>query len=289
MSVGPYNPETSGRTPFNPLRAIKNSRENIDRAVWKAKPVNVEGIGGFVFDHAAETQLRADSEITDHYTELNSFFNDHVARKPLELTFRGFRGELVLEKPKGLIGRIDQIESKLDQVPAWAGDWTPTQLKKIRALAKRTTDVVNTVDEAIQRAGNIMPFLKGSAPESRVHAAYRDLMALRETAKIFNVDSPFGVISYFDEDAKKAAPRTFVIKTIVLTSPEETNDEVDISITVKEVQFAQAQSEKRIDAGAQGRAKPQRSPLVINGMSSGAETSVTRLPAMFGINEAESA
>lgn len=248
---------------------------------WIVEPVGAAGVVKFLFDYEGSTSLTADSDITDHFTEKNDFFNDHVARKPIELTFRGFVGELVLRKPTGLAGALESAQSKLAQVPAYLGDYTPTQLAKLQKLARKTQDVVNTVDNVLQRAGNLVDSLTGAAPVSAQQAALVKLMAMRDGATVFKVSTRLGFISRFDKSTQKAVPRFFTIKRLVVTQEEDTVDASDISITVKEVQFAGASSE--ISEVADGRAKAQRAAEVNRGLTGGTFVPTTLLPAKLGL------
>lgn len=51
------------------------------------------GIAGFVFNVPKMEQVRLSNDITDHYSDNNTVFNDHIARKPVTVTVSGLQGE----------------------------------------------------------------------------------------------------------------------------------------------------------------------------------------------------
>jgi hypothetical protein len=78
------------------------------------RPKSAEGIGGFVFDIPDNESVQLQSDITDHYTESNSFLNDHIVRKPIILTLSGFVGELVYRSPAGVEGAVQEVNNRLE-------------------------------------------------------------------------------------------------------------------------------------------------------------------------------
>lgn len=51
------------------------------------------GIAGFKFHCPRSEQINMESDITDHYTDVNSAVQDHIARKPITINLSGFQGE----------------------------------------------------------------------------------------------------------------------------------------------------------------------------------------------------
>lgn len=51
------------------------------------------GIAGFKFHCPQSEQVNMESDITDHYTDINSAVQDHIARKPITITLSGYQGE----------------------------------------------------------------------------------------------------------------------------------------------------------------------------------------------------
>ena len=97
--------------PWNPVSDISQGRNYLDTLAnnFILKPATNKGINGYVFSVAAETTATADTDITDHYTEYNNFFQDHAALRPIEITLRGFAAENVLPAPQGVTGVLSDF------------------------------------------------------------------------------------------------------------------------------------------------------------------------------------
>ena len=75
---------------------ISNATGFLDnKANTLLKPKSAKGISGFLFDVPDTESLTLSADITDHYTENNSYVNDHIVRKPTTVNLSGFIGELV--------------------------------------------------------------------------------------------------------------------------------------------------------------------------------------------------
>lgn len=84
------NQETlQGSTTKNVNKHLKNI--NINDAI--ASVFTSTGIAGFKFHCPQREQVNMESDITDHYTDINSAVQDHIARRPITITLNGFQGE----------------------------------------------------------------------------------------------------------------------------------------------------------------------------------------------------
>ncbi len=85
--------------------ALKNSI-NVGEAIINI--FGAWGIAGFKF-HCPETEtITLQNDITTHYVENNSPIQDHIASRPVELTFTGFQGDYFYS--------LHKIESALSEV-----------------------------------------------------------------------------------------------------------------------------------------------------------------------------
>lgn len=270
---------------FNPVNAITSARAYADTLAnnWLVKPATAEGIYGFVFDYEGETTLQADADITDHYTEQNTFFQDHVALKPLEVTMRGYAGEIVHEAPQGVAGLLGNLTNKLTVVDALLGKYTPQATQKIKQALTKATLVVNRVDDAINRAQNLVRLVGGSPATSRIEQAFSKLMALRDTAQVFTLVSPWGLL------AGRDGPRAFVIKRLAFVAEDETKNWLDIMVGMREIRFADVvgsgsgQTPEVSKANNAGRAIPQRQAQVNKGTTSGIPVPKLKVLSSFGV------
>jgi len=226
-----YTPDgtsPSSTSSFNPVSMVASARGMLDTLANKfiLKPANAKGLAGFVFDYEGDTQLVMQSEITDHYTEQNTFINDNAAQKPQRITLRGFVAELVSNPNTGVLGVINTLQGKLTTLDAITGKYTPSVVQKIQAGLTSATNVVNKVDNVISRAQNAIGLFTGaSTAPTKQQLAYQQLYALWANNTVFTLDTPFG---YF---------RSVMIEHMMFIQDETTTDWSEISVTVKEVRF----------------------------------------------------
>lgn len=212
------------------LSTIQSGRNYLDGLANKyiVKPKTVTGIGGFVFDYEGETRVSRQADITDHYSENNEFLNDHMAMRPFRLTLRGFVAELVFQKPAGILGALQTVQTRLGVVPAYLGKYTPQGLQKAQAVLTQATQVVNKVDQSLARIKNVVGlFKKGTQGPTRQQEAFRILETLQEKREIFLVETPYRI---FDHMALEA---------IDFVQPEETRGMSDVVVTLKQMRFAE--------------------------------------------------
>ena len=232
------NPAISGanfvRDRLNPVTAVTNGRKYLDTLANKylVKPKSAHGINGFVFDCEMETTVTLQAEITEHYTENNNFIMDHVAHKPMRLVLRGLIGELVESPPQGVTGALSLLQGKLSTIDAMLGKYTPGSLKKIQGLVTKATDTVNKIDNYISRAQNLVGLFLGSTPgPTKQQQAFLNLYGMWSSNQVFTVETPF---RYFDSMA---------IEQITCTQEEDSKYVSDITVTLKEIRFANVDSQ----------------------------------------------
>ena len=278
-------------TPWNPANAIPNGQQALNTLAnnFILKPATFAGINGFLFSVSAETTAAADTDITDHYTEYNTFFQDHAALRPIEITMRGYTGEQVVSSPSGVTGVLSTLQSKLTQLPALLGKYTPQALSKVSAVVTTTQNFVNQVDNVVGRVQNLAGLILGSAgPASAQVKAFRQLMAMRDSRCVFNLNTPWGYVATLDPTTSKQKPRSFVIKRLVFEQPEETEDKTDIIVTLKEVRFAtvastgNGQTAQEALQNTQGVQQQQAQGQTNKGTTSGLSTPVSSLFSSFG-------
>lgn len=223
--------EAASASQFNPINMITSGRRYLDTLTNKyiLKPANAKGLAGFLFDYEGETEIIVQSEITDHYSEQNTFVNDHAAQKPQRIILRGYVGEVVTNPNLGVLGALATLQGKLTSLPALLGKYTPSVVQKISAGVTSATNTVNKIDNAISRAQNIVGLFIGSAPAAtKQQKAYQQLYALWSNNTVFTLDTPF---NYF---------RSVMIEAMTISQPEETKEWSEWSVTVKEVRFTGA-------------------------------------------------
>lgn len=271
--------QSAASSSLNPLNMIASGRGYLDTLANKfiLKPANAKGLAGFVFDYEGDTVVYHVSEITDHYSEQNTFVNDMAAQKPARIVLRGFVAELVANPGVGVLGAIATLQGKLTTLPAILGKYTPAVIQKIQGLATTATSVVNTVDNAISRAQNLVGLFVGSAvAPTKQQKAYQQLYALWANNTVFTLDTPF---TYF---------RSVMIESMTFTQDETTKQWSEISVTVKEVRFTGTVVQgpglsPQLAAQTQlARSAAQSQAPVNNGKTNGISTSFSSLFSSFG-------
>lgn len=282
---------SAAESAWNPVNMITKGRDYLDTQAnnWIVKPATASGISGFVFDVEEETTASADTDITDHYTEFNNFFQDHAALRPLEFTMRGYIGELVQKAPQGVVGLLSDLQNRLTTVDALLGKYTPQALTKVQGVLTKAQGVVNQVDNIIGRAQNIVGLIAGGSPApTHQERAFSRLMALRDTRQVFTLVTPWGLCAYFDPIRQKGGPRSFIIKRLVFEQSGETKDISDIVVTLKEVRFASVASASRGQSAQEallntsGRAAVQSQGQTNKGRTSGITSAFSGLFSSFG-------
>lgn len=213
---------------YNPLNMIANGRGYLDTLANKyiLKPASAKGLAGFVFDYEGETEIYVQAEITDHYSEQNTFFNDQAAQRPQRVTMRGYVGELVANPNVGILGVLNNLQNKLSSLPAILGKYTPSAVQKIAKVTQNVNNTVKKIDNAISRAQNLVGLFIGSAPApTKQEKAYQQLYALWSNNVVFTLETPF---NYF---------RSVMIESMSFVQDEMTKQWSEIIVTVKEVRF----------------------------------------------------
>jgi hypothetical protein len=233
-----------------------------DKAI--IKPAGESGLEGWVFDIPQEESLRLQKDITDHYTEDGSYLNDHVVHKPLEITLRGLVGELVdfyeensvLGKVEGLAGSLNNRLTALDAYGM--SDLTPQALQTARELVAKAQYAAAVAKQIKQRAESVIGFLNGEEQKTRQEEMYDTLIALYGTDQLLSVVTPWG---YFPD---------MVIQSIDFTQGEESEEQTDISLTLKQLRVTQVyMTDFSADLFGNNRSEMQEAGKVDTGVHEG--------------------
>ena len=191
------------------------------------RPKSAEGIGGFIFDIPDTESLQLQSDITDHFTESNSFLNDHIVRKPLILTLAGFIGELVYRAPGGIEGAVQELDNRLETVEAYAGDLTPGGVQTAQRIIGQAQNAVSAINQTLDKIENVVGLFDGEeAGLNLQQKAYNSLYSLWKEYSIVTVQTPW---RFF---------RSMAIQNVSLTQNAESKEITDISVTLKEMRIA---------------------------------------------------
>ncbi len=224
-----------------------------------------EGISGFLFDVPETEVVSLTAEVTDHYTEGNSFLHDHRVIKPIQITLTGFIGELVHEVPSGLTAEFQKLDRGLQAVSAFMGEQTPQGLQaiqdaasKARAFVGQVEGVIDEVAGVIGKGKKVLAALDLLPPEpTKQQVAYKRLEALFLSRGLLTVQTPWNFY------------QNLMITAIRFTQEPESNSLSNISVTLKEVRFSEVKFS--IDSGLVGlgggeRNSTQDTPMLDSGV-----------------------
>lgn len=242
------------------LGTVTSGRAYLDNLIdsYILRPVNAYGIGGFVFDYEGETSVNLSADITDHYAEDNTAIQDHIALRPAKLVLRGFVSELIMENKAGLSGFLNLVNQRLETAEAYLGSNTPQMAQKMQAAVTAASSAVNVIDQAINRANNIVGMLSSAAPgQTRQQNAYMKLESLWRKKQIFTVETPYRFFEYM------------AIENIAFVQDEDNRYQSSLAVTVKEMRFAGVEFTKFNDSLFAGRAAQQKQVAADKGKTKG--------------------
>lgn len=190
-------------------------------------PKTSPGISGWVFDIPEKETVKLEADITDHYAEDNSFVNDHRVLKPIEISLSGLIGELVVKEDFFQL-ILETLTSTLSTVDVYLGKYTngTTQI-----LQNKLSESITSISRSTQLADRIKNVVQGFDGEGQYQnlqqRAYSNLEALFKSETVLTVQTPW---KYFD---------SMMIRSLEFTQEEDSEYISNISITLKEVRFAQ--------------------------------------------------
>lgn len=211
---------------------ITDARGFVDnKAEAFVSPRAAEGISGWLFDIPEEENLSLSSDITDHFTEDNRYINDHIVRKPIRITLRGFLGEKVFQRSAGFEGALQELDNRLEVVDGYLGNFTDGMTQKLQGVVSQTERVVSGVNRTLDRVQNVVGFFEGEdQAASRQQQLYQELKALWNSSQLLTVQTPWDYL----ED--------MLIETIDITQGAESQDWSEVTVTLKQVRFADVQT-----------------------------------------------
>lgn len=249
----------------------------------KVKPKGLAGIGGFVFDYEAEANLTLEAEITDHYAENGSVLNDHRVVKPLRITLRGFVCEIVHKRTAGISGLLSTIQNKLTTVDAYLGKYTPQALSKVQGMLTQAQNLTDKINNYADSTKNIVGMFQKALPgKTKQEKAFNTLLGLHNAGTVFTIQNPGPWRSpIISAVSPWGMLDDMMIETVHLTQSEDNNQQTDISVTLKQVRFADTQETTVDPTHFSDRASKQTQPLADKGATKGATQNVSLLYSGF--------
>lgn len=198
-----------------------------------------------------EETLTADCDVTDHYVESNTAYQDQVSLKPKIYTIQGEVGELVWYQRDPIEQGIGQVAQRLEGVISFL----PIRSKKFNQTKKKVMKTLQWIDTASNAIDKINKL--SSSEGNSQQQAYNHLMKLRQDRMPISIKTPWGQLD------------DYVITNLKLTQPKETRDKTLISITLKEFRTTSVKAVPFDFSKYQGNAAFEAQPEVDNGTTSG--------------------
>jgi hypothetical protein len=192
-------------------------------------PKTTQGISGWIFDVPRRDELRIDADITDHYMEDNSFLQDHVIIKPVEITLTGLKGELVYKKPEGVFNLNNSLANKLSIVDDYLGDYTEQGNQNIQRTLSNLQRAQNTAMQLVDKTKNMIDLFSNDATTLQ-EVAFKQLSAMMYSKQLVTIQTPW---NFYE---------SMMILSVSFIQEEESDQYSDITIVLKEMRFAQTKT-----------------------------------------------
>lgn len=204
---------------------------------YVVSPLNAFGLGGFVFDLQGEDTATLSSDITDHYTENNTFIQDHIAIKPKRITLRGYVGELINDAAGQSTSILQEVTQKLTEVTAYlplvssAASQAQAAIASISGSTASGSGVLSSLANAVPAAANIYGLVQNllgvtTGDTQKQQSAYQYFAACQSTGTLMGIQTPWEFLT------------NMAVETIVAIQSEDSIFVTDFSITFKQMRFA---------------------------------------------------
>lgn len=232
-------------------------------------PLGVKQIGPFQFDDEGDDIVSQHSEITDHFVEDNTAVQDHIGISPVKITLKGSISEVVFANTlaTALVTALTTVENGLSAVPAFVGTYTPGVAQKLETTISQAQNVAVQIEQAASRAAQIASYFFPQG--TRQQKAYAMLSALQLARVIFTVYTPFQVFA------------NMAIEDFTITQPKNTKTKSDITVVMKQLQFANSLSVSSFLYQYGGRSTAGFQPVVGNGLTAGVTSSISNITSAF--------
>lgn len=208
-------------------------------------------------DIIGDESLSVESDVTDHYVESNTAYQDQISLKPKTYTISGEVGELVWYQKDTSSQLVGQVAQRLEGVVSFL----PTMSKGFQQMKKTVMKAAQWVDTA----SNIYDRFDSLTPTTNKQMqAYNYLLSWRNLRLPLTVKSPWGILE------------NYVITSLKLTQSKETKDKTFIQMTFKEFRTTSVSTIEFDESKYQGNAAFERQPNGDNGTTAGTDKSISR-------------
>lgn len=220
-----------------------------------------QGLVNLRLDIVGDESLSAECDITDHYVESNTAYQDQISLKPKIYTINGEVGELVWYQKDNASQIFGQVAQRLEGIISFL----PIRSKsfnQMKSAVMKASQWVDTASNAVSKISNLMSGSFGSVTHQQ--QAYQELVAIRDNRQPVDVKTPWGIL------------KDYAITSLKLTQPKETKDKSTISITFKQFRTTSVGKVEFDAKKYQGNAVYENEPKLDNGTTSGTDESISQ-------------
>lgn len=242
----------------NALTGIKNHVSEYFLIGTNKKGSGKYPLARLKLDIIGEETLSADCDVTDHYVESNTAYQDQISLKPKIFTIQGEVGELVWyqkdQDEQGLGQVAQRLEGVISFLPIRSKSFNQMKHKAMKAL-----QWVDTASNVISKLNTLSDGLGNGKQQS----AFSQLCQYRDERSVLTIQTPWGFLE------------GYVITNLKFTQPKETKDKTLISISFKELRTTSVKTVPFDASKYQANASFENQPKVDNGKTSGELEKIT--------------
>lgn len=259
-------------------KSLFKENVNINEAI-----VNIlgnTGIAGFKFNVPQREEVKMQSEVTDHYTDINRPVQDHIALKPITITLNGLHGEYFYS-----VNKIEDILAQVTPTLSLVKQFLPkisTQVMKVKMRYQenlKTTLASQSYNNWDGLTGKEQNQLKRTAFKDTLMDELNDIDLFQTMQDLYKLKSSQTRAFLFFEALWKSKAR-FSVETswkrydnMVITSVKPLRDEnadiTDFTLTFKQINRAITETTNL--KGAAGRLSQQLAQTNKKGLDKGKE------------------
>lgn len=239
--------------------ATTTLKENVNVGEAVINIFGATGIAGFKFNVPEREIIKLQSEITDHYTDINNPVQDNIAQKPISITLTGLVGEYFysVNEIEDLIATITPTLSLVKQfLPKLPNSTKQHLAKKYTNLTnKETPEVLRATDKKDLNSMNLFTLFQNIYKvSSRQTRAFLFFEALWKSKARFSVETSW---KKYDN---------MVVESV---TPDRDNnaDITTFTVVVKQISFTQTLTDSV--ENVVGRMKEMLAPIENKGIDKG--------------------
>lgn len=211
-------------------------------------------------DIIGDETLTADCDVTDHYVESNTAYQDQITLKPQVYTISGEVGELVWYQKNPISQTIGQVAQKLEGVISFL----PIRSKGFNQMKKTVMKASQWVDTASNALTKLSSLVGLGGAMTRQAQAYQWLVVYRNMRMPLTIRTPWGIL------------KDYVVTNLEFKQPKETKDKSYITITFKEFRLTSIHTVPFDIDKYQGNAAFENQPLSPQGKTAGENDSISQ-------------